>query len=171
MSKSLVEIREDMEQRELHAKLAHVQEQFEGDDLALDLFVSATEELEKQAAEGAFGDAGISPSQLVSMSYEYSLRALEDLAKEASDEEAAEEASEEAVDEAVEAEMSEEEMAEEQEKEAQYYGVGTELGNLLGALDVTVEDLDKLAEFGSEEEQVAFGEFLSELAIEHFSEE
>lgn len=167
MTKSLTDYRNEIEEREFLAKLAHVESVW-GEDLeARELLADTIDALEKEAAAGAFGEEGITPSQLISLGVEYTNELLGELEKEAA---AAEEAEEEAAEEVAE-EVVEEAADEEISKEAEYYEVARGLGSLLGEAGITTEDLDKLAEFGSDEEKAEFGEFLAHLAIEQYSDE
>ena len=181
MSKSLTDYRNEIEEAEFLAKLAHVESVW-GENLeARELLADTIDALEKEAAAGAFGEQGISPSQLISLGVAYTnelLGELEgELEKEAAEVEeaaAAEEAAGEGdggvVEEAAE-EVAEEAADEEISKEAEYYEVARGLGSLLGEAGITTEDLDKLAEFGSDEEKAEFGEFLAHLAIEQYGDE
>lgn len=167
MTKSLTDYRNEIEGREFLAKLAHVESVW-GEDLeARELLADTIDALEKEAAAGAFGEEGITPSQLISLGVEYTNELLGELEKEAA---AAEEAAEEAEEELYE-EVVEEAADEEISKEAEYYEVARGLGSLLGEAGITTEDLDKLAEFGSDEEKAEFGEFLAHLAIEQYGDE
>ena len=66
MSKSLTDIQNEIEEREFLAKLAHVESVW-GENLeARELLADTIDALEKEAAAGAFGEQGISPSQLIS---------------------------------------------------------------------------------------------------------
>lgn len=163
MTKSLTDYRNEIEEREFLAKLAHVESVW-GEDLeARELLAETIDALEKEAAAGAFGEEGITPSQLISLGVEYTNELLGELEKEAAAaEEAEEELSEEVVEEAADEDFS---------KEAEYYEVARGLGSLLGEAGITTEDLDKLAEFGSDEEKAEFGEFLAHLAIEQYGDE
>lgn len=164
MTKSLTDYRNDIEEREFFAKLAHVETVW-GEDLeARELLADTIDALEKEAAAGAFGEEGITPSQLISLGVEYTNELLGELEKEAAAAEEAEyyEVAEEVVEEAADEDFS---------KEAEYYEVARGLGSLLGEAGITTEDLDKLAEYGSDEEKAEFGEFLAHLAIEQYSDE
>lgn len=162
MTKSLTDYRNEIEEREFLAKLAHVETVW-GEDLeARELLAETIDALEKEAAAGAFGEEGITPSQLISLGVEYTNELLGELEKEAAAEYGEEELYEEVVEEAADEDFS---------KEAEYYEVARGLGSLLGEAGITTEDLDKLAEFGSDEEKAEFGEFLAHLAIEQYSDE
>ena len=162
MTKSLTDYRNEIEEREFLAKLAHVETVW-GEDLeARELLADTIDALEKEAAAGAFGEEGITPSQLISLGVEYTNELLGELEKEAAAEYDEEEVAEEVVEEAADEDFS---------KEAEYYEVARGLGSLLGEAGITTEDLDKLAEFGSDEEKAEFGEFLAHLAIEQYSDE
>ena len=143
-------------------RLIHVETVW-GEDLeARELLADTIDALEKEAAAGAFGEEGITPSQLISLGVEYTNELLGELEKEAAAEYDEEEVAEEVVEEAADEDFS---------KEAEYYEVARGLGSLLGEAGITTEDLDKLAEFGSDEEKAEFGEFLAHLAIEQYSDE
>lgn len=162
MTKSLTDYRNEIEEREFLAKLAHVESVW-GEDLeARELLADTIDALEKEAAAGAFGEEGITPSQLISLGVEYTNELLGELEKEAAAEYGEEELYEEVVEEAADEDFS---------KEAEYYEVARGLGSLLGEAGITTEDLDKLAEFGSDEEKAEFGEFLAHLAIEQYGDE
>lgn len=162
MTKSLTDYRNEIEEREFLAKLAHVESVWAEDLEARELLADTIDALEKEAAAGAFGEEGITPSQLISLGVEYTNELLGELEKEAAAQLGEEELYEEVVEEAADEDFS---------KEAEYYGVARGLGELLGEAGITTEDLDKLAEFGSDEEKAEFGEFLAHLAIEQYSDE
>ncbi len=170
MSKHLTDIRDEMEERECLAKIAQVQEAWGEDEFALELLAEAVTELEKQAEAGEFGDAGLSGSQIITLGVKYTSDALDKLAEaEAAAEEAEAEAEEEVEpEEEVEDEVEDAEL---QEKTAENFGVALELGRALSVTGVTVSDIEKLAADGTPEEHEAFGEFLSQLAVELANEE
>lgn len=157
--KSLIEIRNELEQKELHAKIAQVEQYWGDDQEALNILADAVAELEKQAAEGAFGDEGLSPSQLLTMGVAMTNDLLEDLRKEASEEtsEAAEEVSEE-VAEGDDAELSDELIA----KMAEAYETAFTLGSALGQIGLDSDEIAKVAN-ASEEEAEELARFLVEL--------
>lgn len=160
MTKSLTDYRNEIEEREFLAKIAHIDSVWGEEPEIQELLADTIDALEKEAAAGAFGEEGISASQLLSLGVEYTNELLGELEKEAA---AAEEGFyEEVVEEAADEDFS---------KEAEYYEVARGLGSLLGEAGITTEDLDKLAEFGSDEEKAEFGEFLAHLAIEQYSDE
>lgn len=158
MSKRLIDVRNELEEQELLAKIAQVTSAWGENELALELLSEAVVELEKQAAEGAFGPAGLSGSQLITMGVSYAAEAMEEIEKQA-----------EEAEEMFEVEETEDVYSDEfQEKLASDYSLGHELGAILGASGLTTEDLDKLAsDEASEEEIEQFSQLLAHLSVEN----
>jgi hypothetical protein len=171
MNKRLTDIKVELEAAELQAKIATVTEAYAEDDLALEILSDAMDELSKEAADGGFGDEGLTASQLLSMGVELTEQTLDKLAEalsegaeeEAPEEEAAEEASEEADEEG------------DLDKEAEAaleanYVLAHRLGQELGAIGLTADDIEKVAN-GPEDEAAQFAELLAEMTAEILSEE
>jgi hypothetical protein len=180
MNKRLTDIKVELEAAELQAKIATVTEAYAESDLALEILSDAMDELEKEAADGGFGDEGLSASQLLSMGVELTEQTLEKIAADESEEAPAEEAAEEAPAEEAAEEASEEaaeESAEEGDldKEAEAaleanYALAHRLGQELGAIGLTADDIEKVAN-GPEDEAAQFAELLAEMTAEILSEE
>ena len=176
MNKRLTDIKVELEAAELQAKIATVTEAYAESDLALEILSDAMDELEKEAADGGFGDEGLSASQLLSMGVELTEQTLEKIAADESEEAPAEEAAEEAPAEEA-AEEASEEAAEEGDldKEAEAaleanYALAHRLGQELGAIGLTADDIEKVAN-GPEDEAAQFAELLAEMTAEILSEE
>ncbi len=171
MNKRLTDIKVELEAAELQAKIATVTEAYAEDDLALDILSDAMEELSKEAADGGFGDEGLLASQLLSMGVELTEQTLDKLAEElgaddeeeADEEEAAEEASEEA-DEGGDLDKEAEAALEAN------YALAHRLGQELGAIGLTADDIEKVAN-GPEDDAAQFAELLAEMTAEILSEE
>jgi len=177
MNKRLTDIKVELEAAELQAKIATVTEAYAESDLALEILSDAMDELEKEAADGGFGDEGLSASQLLSMGVELTEQTLEKIAEEleGGEEEAEEAPEEEAAEEAAE-EVSEEAAEEgDLDKEAEAaleanYALAHRLGQELGAIGLTTDDIEKVAN-GPEDEAAQFAELLAEMTAEILSEE
>lgn len=160
MNKRLTDIKVELDAAELQAKIATVTEAYAEDDLALEILSDAMSELEKEAADGGFGDEGLTASQLLSMGVELTEQTMDKLAEEfAESEEAPEEAPEEG----------------ELDKEAEAaleanYALAHRLGQELGAVGITADDIEKVAS-GPEDEAAQFAELLAEMTAEIMSEE
>lgn len=178
MNKRLTDIKVELEAAELQAKIATVTEAYAESDLALEILSDAMDELEKEAADGGFGDEGLSASQLLSMGVELTEQTLEKIAEELSaDEVPADEVSAEEAPEEEAAEEVSEEAAEEGDldKEAEAaleanYALARRLGQELGAIGLTADDIEKVAN-GPEDEAAQFAELLAEMTAEIMSEE
>lgn len=175
MNKRLTDIKVELEAAELQAKIATVTEAYAESDLALEILSDAMDELEKEAADGGFGDEGLSASQLLSMGVELTEQTLEKIAADESEEAPAEEAAEEAPEEeaAEEAEEAAEEGDLDKEAEAALeanYALAHRLGQELGAIGLTADDIEKVAN-GPEDEAAQFAELLAEMTAEILSEE
>lgn len=172
MNKRLTDIKVELEAAELQAKIATVTEAYAESDLALEILSDAMDELEKEAADGGFGDEGLSASQLLSMGVELTEQTLEKIAEELDGgEEEAEEAPEEEA--AEEAEEAAEEGDLDKEAEAALeanYALAHRLGQELGAIGLTADDIEKVAN-GPEDEAAQFAELLAEMTAEILSEE
>jgi len=170
MNKRLTDIKVELEAAELQAKIATVTEAYAESDLALDILSDAMGELEKEAADGGFGDEGLSASQLLSMGVELTEQTLEKIAEELSEE------SEEAPAEEAAEEVSEEVDEEgDLDKEAEAaleanYVLAHRLGQELGAIGITADDIEKVAS-GPEDDAAQFAELLAEMTAEIMSEE
>lgn len=181
MNKRLTDIKVELEAAELQAKIATVTEAYAENDLALEILSDAMDELSKEAADGGFGDEGLSASQLLSMGVELTEQTLEKIAEELSgeseeeapEEEAAEEAAEEASEEAAEESAEEGDLDKEAEAEEALeanYALAFRLGQELGAIGLTSDDIEKVAN-GPEDEAAQFAELLAEMTAEILSEE
>jgi len=180
MNKRLVDIKNELEEQELHAKIAEVKRHWGDDDQALAILSDAITELEKEAAAGSFGPHGLNGTQLISMGVVFTEDILQKLAEEAaaiaeapveaavSEEVQAEDESESAED-SDETEETEE-SAELQEKQAAAYETAFALGAELGRLGLPAEELAKVAS-ASDEEAEEFAMFLAQLSQELFSDE
>jgi len=172
MNKRLTDIKVELEAAELQAKIATVTEAYAESDLALEILSDAMDELEKEAADGGFGDEGLSASQLLSMGVELTEQTLEKIAEELEGgEEEAEEAPEEEA--AEEAEEAAEEGDLDKEAEAALeanYVLAHRLGQELGAIGLTTDDIEKVAN-GPEDEAAQFAELLAEMTAEIIAEE
>jgi hypothetical protein len=169
MNKRLTDIKVELEAAELQAKIATVTEAYADSDLALEILSDAMDELEKEAADGGFGDEGLSASQLLSMGVELTEQTLEKIAEEL--EGGSEEAPEEGA--AEEAEEAAEEGDLDKEAEAALeanYVLAHRLGQELGAIGLTADDIEKVAN-GPEDEAAQFAELLAEMTAEILSEE
>ena len=178
MNKRLTDIKVELEAAELQAKIATVTEAYAENDLALEILRDAMDELSKEAADGGFGDEGLSASQLLSMGVELTEQTLEKIAadeseeapaEEAPAEEAAEEASEEAAEESAEEGDLDKEAEAEEALEANY-ALAFRLGQELGAIGLTSDDIEKVAN-GPEDDAAQFAELLAEMTAEILSEE
>jgi hypothetical protein len=173
MNKRLTDIKVELEAAELQAKIATVTEAYAESDLALEILSDAMDELEKEAADGGFGDEGLSASQLLSMGVELTEQTLEKIAEEL---EGGEEEAEEAPEEEAAEEVSEEAAEEgDLDKEAEAaleanYALAHRLGQELGAIGLTTDDIEKVAN-GPEDEAAQFAELLAEMTAEILSEE
>ena len=168
MNKRLTDIKVELEAAELQAKIATVTEAYAEDDLALEILSDAMDELEKEAADGGFGDEGLSASQLLSMGVELTEQTLEKIAEELSAEEAPEEEAAEEV-----SEEADEEGDLDKEAEAALeanYALAHRLGQELGAIGLTADDIEKVAN-GPEDEDAQCAELLAEMTAEILSEE
>jgi hypothetical protein len=165
MNKRLTDIKVELEAAELQAKIATVTEAYAEDDLALEILSDAMSELEKEAADGGFGDEGLTASQLLSMGVELTEQTMDKIAEELELEETeeTEEVSEEAPE---EGELDKEAAA---ELEANY-ALAHRLGQELGAVGITADDIEKVAS-GPEDEAAQFAELLAEMTAEIMSEE
>ena len=161
MNKRLTDIKVELEAAELQAKIATVTEAYAESDLALEILSDAMGELEKEAADGGFGDEGLSASQLLSMGVELTEQTLEKIAEEL---EAGEEAPEEEA--AEEGDLDKEAEA---ALEANYV-LAHRLGQELGAIGLTTDDIEKVAN-GPEDEAAQFAELLAEMTAEIIAEE
>jgi len=162
--KSLIEIRNELEEKELHAKIAQVEQYWGDDQEALNILADAVAELEKQAAAGAFGAEGLTPSQLLTMGVAMTNDLLEDLRKEAADAEGV------STDVAETAETAESDASDEEQfsdelvaKMAEAYETAFELGSALGQIGLSSDEIAKVAS-ASEEEAEEFARFLVELS-------
>ena len=162
MNKRLTDIKVELEAAELQAKIATVTEAYAENDLALEILSDAMSELEKEAADGGFGDEGLTASQLLSMGVELTEQTIDKIAEELELEET-EEVSEEAPE---EGELDKEAAA---ELEANY-ALAHRLGQELGAVGITADDIEKVAN-GPEDEAAQFAELLAEMTAEIMSEE
>ena len=162
MNKRLTDIKVELEAAELQAKIATVTEAYAEDDMALEILSDAMSELEKEAADGGFGDEGLTASQLLSMGVELTEQTMDKIAEELELEET-EEVSEEAPE---EGELDKEAAA---ELEANY-ALAHRLGQELGAVGITADDIEKVAN-GPEDEAAQFAELLAEMTAEIMSEE
>lgn len=175
MSTRLVDIKNELDAKELQAKIASVNQHWGSNEQALAILCDAMAELEKEAAAGSFGDAGLSDSQLLSLGVMYTDRLLSELAKEATEEvaeESADEAEAEVTDEVADEadEAGDEEISEElQEKMAEAYEIAFALGRELGQRGLPSEELAKVAS-ASEEDAEDFARFLAQLSHELFTE-
>lgn len=167
MDQRLVNIKEDLDRQELQAKVAAVNEVWGDNDEALGLLCDAIDEIEKQAEAGAFGEGGLTDSQILTLGVQYAESALEEIAKEAAE---TTEVETEEVETEVEAEATEEVDAELQEKIAAAYEQGFELGYPVGDFGVTSEDIEKIAN-APEEEVEQFAQFLGRLSVVEDDEE
>lgn len=169
MNKRLTDIKVELEAAELQAKIATVTEAYAESDLALEILSDAMDELEKEAADGGFGDEGLSASQLLSMGVELTEQTLEKIAEEleAGEEEAEEAPEEEAAEEA--AEEGDLDKEAEAALEANYV-LAHRLGQELGAIGLTADDIEKVAN-GPQDEAAQFAELLAEMTAEILSEE
>lgn len=172
MNKRLTDIKVELEAAELQAKIATVTEAYAESDLALEILSDAMGELEKEAADGGFGDEGLSASQLLSMGVELTEQTLEKIAEEleAGEEEAEEAPEEEAAEEAEEA-AEEGDLDKEAEAALEAnYALAHRLGQELGAIGLTTDDIEKVAN-GPEDEAAQFAELLAEMTAEIIAEE
>lgn len=171
MNKRLTDIKVELEAAELQAKIATVTEAYAEDDLALEILSDAMDELSKEAADGGFGDEGLTASQLLSMGVELTEQTLDKLAEELSEESEEEAPEEEAAEEASEEADEEGDLDKEAEAalEANYV-LAHRLGQELGAIGLTADDIEKVAN-GPEDEAAQFAELLAEMTAEILSEE
>lgn len=173
MNKRLTDIKVELEAAELQAKIATVTEAYAEDDLALEILSDAMDELEKEAADGGFGDEGLSASQLLSMGVELTEQTLDKLAEQldAGDEEAEEAPEEEATEEVSEEADEEGDLDKEAEAALEAnYALAHRLGQELGAIGLTADDIEKVAN-GPEDEAAQFAELLAEMTAEIIAEE
>jgi len=162
MNKRLTDIKVELEAAELQAKIATVTEAYAEDDLALEILSDAMSELEKEAADGGFGDEGLTASQLLSMGVELTEQTMDKIAEEMELEE-----TEEAFEEAPEEGEFDKEAAAALEAN---YALAHRLGQELGAVGITADDIEKVAS-GPEDEAAQFAELLAEMTAEIMSEE
>ena len=160
MNKRLTDIKDELDAAELQAKIATVTEAYAENDLALEILSDAMSELEKEAADGGFGDEGLSASQLLSMGVELTEQTIDKIAEEYAQEEDSEEVSHEDGDLDKEAEAS---------LEANYV-LAHRLGQELGAVGITADDIEKVAN-GPQDDAAQFAELLAEMTAEIMSEE
>lgn len=160
MNKRLTDIKVELDAAELQAKIATVTEAYAENDLALEILSDAMSELEKEAADGGFGDEGLSASQLLSMGVELTEQTIDKIAEEYAQEEDSEEVSHEDGDLDKEAEAS---------LEANYV-LAHRLGQELGAVGITADDIEKVAN-GPQDDAAQFAELLAEMTAEIMSEE